>query len=92
MSVWRGLGEAGFEITFLILPVIKSGLYEYEVSSDHESLPLHIYVPFSHPPVPLQLFYLPSVPESKFLQVVVPNFYPRVASRRAKSLHSRIVF
>ena len=53
MSVWRGFGEAEFGSTFLIVPVIKSKLYEYDVSSDHESPPLNIYVPLSHPPVPL---------------------------------------
>jgi len=92
MSVWRGFGKAEFESAFHIVPVIKSKLYEYEVSLDHESLPLHIYVPFSGPPVPLRLFYLPLVPESKFRQLIVPDFYPRVASRRPKSLRSGIVF
>jgi len=92
MSVWRGFNKAGFERTFLTVPVIKYKLYVYAVSSDHESLPLHIYVPFSGPRVPLQLFYLPSVPESKFGQVIVPDFYPRVAPRRSRSLHIIIVF
>ena len=92
MSVWRGLSEAGLEIAYPIVPVIKSKLYEYKVSLDHESHPLRIYVPFSGPSLPLQLSYLPSGAESKFRQASVPDFYLRVASRKPKFLHGGITY